>query len=204
LTYDAIKSSLKEGNIRGTTEFFPEEGKYHWTGHRNCGVRQSPQETQSKGTTCPKCGRPLTVGVEHRVDVLASRSEEELGLTTDAHGWIRSKMFPKRPPYRRLVPLHEILAEAVGTLPKSQKVAIVYDRLIEIFGSELTVLIKTPLEDLRSVAEPRVAEGIDKVRRNDIVVDPGFDGEYGKVKIWKEGEGATSVNSSEEEQIGLF
>ena len=139
------------------------------------------------------------------MDFLASRSEEELELTTDVHGWVRSKMFPKRPPYRRLVPLYEILAEAVGTLPKSQKVATVYDRLIETFGSELTVLMKTPLEDLRSVVEPRVAEGIDKVRRNDIVVDPGFDGEYGKVKIWKEGEGATSADSlAEDQQIGLF
>lgn len=191
--------------ISYTLEFYPEEGKYHYTGHRNCGVKQSPSETKQKGTICPVCGRKLTVGVMHRVEQLAGRSEEDLKITKklmpNMHmSVIGSETFPNRPPYVMLVPLQEILAEAIGSMPTSQSVQNEYKKLTDNFDGEFEILLKTKIEDITKVSGPRVAEGIQKIRDGNIVVDPGYDGVFGKVKIW----GDEKKEEKKKEQLSLF
>jgi len=200
--YNALLKALKKQKIALTVEFFPEEGKYHFTGHRSCGVRHSPAETAKLGIICPQCKKKLTIGVMHRVEELAEKSRKE-GYN------------PKnRPPFKRLVPLLEILAESFGSPVNSSKVVEEYERLTNNFGSEMNVLLKTQLPDLEKVASiPRIGEGIRRVRSGDIVVEPGFDGVYGKVKIWPTAaKGENQVrkppdNSSQKQaegQVGLF
>ncbi len=193
LNYENIRSALmgKGGQkIAYTIEFYPEEGKYHYTGHRKCSVVYSPNETRKKGTTCPVCGKTLTVGVMSRVESLAS-FDVETESETDKFGvrWIKDSD-GERPPYIMLVPLAEIIAESLGVGVGTQKVITVYEQLINSIGSEFKILLKTPIEDLEQVADPRVVEGIEKVRSGDIVIEPGYDGIFGKVKIWKEKEEA--------------
>lgn len=179
-----------------TIEFFPEEGKYHYTGHRACQVVHSVQDTQKLGTSCPACGRPLTVGVVHRVEKLAGRSQEDLKLVkkdlpgTKIQG-VYSGAIPKRPPYVRLVPLDEILAEVFDVGAGTQKVAAEYEKLIAHFGNEFSVLLQADLGEVGKLSGAKTAEAIDKVRKENISIDPGYDGVYGRVKIWEEklGEG---------------
>jgi len=195
--------------ISYTVEFYPEEGKYHYTGHRNCGVKQSPDETKVKGTVCPVCGRKLTVGVMHRVDQLAGRTEEELGMRkkelkeTQLQG-IYSETLPNRPPFVKMVPLLEILAEAIGGLPTGKNVVNEYMRLTDHFDSELTILLQTEIAMITKFSGEKVAQAIDKVRRGDISVDPGYDGVFGKVKIWKDEKVAAKKEQESKEQMSLF
>jgi len=199
-----------------TIEFYPEEGKYHYTGHRNCKVVQSPEETRKKGTTCHVCGRPLTVGVEHRVEELAQHSLGKLGeeeqlskghspLTTMDmkavervnKAGVKGYYHPKdetRPPYVMLVPLQEIISEAVGVGVGSKKVQELYEDMLVKLGSEFDVLLKQNLKKIAGVGGEKVAQGIDKVRKGEIVVKPGYDGEFGVVKIWDD-------SKSEEEEV---
>lgn len=170
LEYEDIRRTIKEQKISYTIEFYPEEGKYHYTGHRKCSVVQSPEETRRLGETCPVCGRHLTIGVMHRVEELASQPS----------GYRPAS----RPPYKMLVPLVEILSEALSSSISSQIVESEYNRLIENFGSEFAVLLKTPIEEIAKIAGEKVAEGIKRVRKGEIVVDPGYDGVFGVVKIW--------------------
>lgn len=201
--FAGLFSDIKERKIAGTIEFYPEEGKYHYTGHRNCNVKYSPEDTKQKGTACPKCGRGLTVGVMERVESLASRSNEELRIKNQA-GLITTEMFPNRAGYKMLVPLLQVLAESFGTAPTSQKVIIEYKKLTGVLGSELKILTKVNLDEIAKVSGPKVAEGVDKVRKGDLVVDPGYDGVYGVVKIWgREVEEKISVGA-EVPQLGLF
>lgn len=184
--YDAITGNKNRNwEIGSTIEFYPEEGKYHFTGHRNCKVRYSPEETKKVGTSCPVCGKPLTIGVAHRVEKLATR-EVSLSLSLSSSGvkGIKNAERSDRPGYVMLVPLQEILAEALGTGVISQKVQNTYEDLCRNFTSEFTVLLETPLTEIAKRAGERTAEGISKVRRGDIVVDPGYDGVFGTVKIW--------------------
>lgn len=192
ITYSNILNSFVCGKERVfkigyTIEFYPEEGKYHYTGHRNCGVSYSPSQTHTKGVFCPVCKRPLTIGVMHRVDDLATESENNFTYHQDSNGvaWVKDPS-GKRPPYVSLVPLLEILSEALGAGQQTSTVMTLYDQLVSQFGSEHVVLFRIPLEKLREVAGAAVAEGIVKVRSRDIAIEPGFDGEYGVVKIWKE------------------
>ena len=170
--------------VGGTIEFYPEEGKYHFTGHRRCGVRRSPEETKKMGVTCPVCGRSLTVGVAHRVEKLAGR-EVSISATVNGDGLrvIKNADQPERPGYVMLVPLAEIVAEAVGQGATSRKAMTVYERLVAK-RSELAVLMRTGAEEIRETAGERVAEGIMKVRRGEVSVDPGYDGVFGQAKIW--------------------
>ena len=189
VNYESIRRAISgEGpeTIAHTIEFYPEEGKYHYTGHRNCNIVYSPNETRKMGTICPVCGRPLTVGVMSRVEALAS-VEIETESSSDEFGvrWIKDKE-GKRPPYAMMVPLLEILSEALESGVGSQKVLGLYDQLISSLGSEFKVLLETGTADIERVAGPKVAEAISKVRSGDIVIEPGFDGQFGKVKIWKE------------------
>lgn len=216
LSYDAIYSALTHqpmhaSRISYTIEFYPEEGKYHWSGHRTCGIRWSPEETKQKGRTCPVCGKPLTIGVMHRVEDLAGRSKAALQLTTinkqltTTGAQIRvtlSKAFPNRPPFVMLVPLQEIISEAVGSPVTSPKVQTPYARLTDSLGGEFNVLLQASTDEIAKHSGERIAQGIDKVRRGDIVIEPGYDGVFGTVKIWREGE--DHLVDSSKEQLTMF
>lgn len=196
--YEGLYQNIKNQQLTGTIEFYPEEGKYHYTGHRNCNIKYSPQETKQKGSICPVCSRGLTVGVMERVEELATREEGDLELNNNL-GMITSKKF-NRPGYKMLVPLLQIIAEALSSTPQSQKVITEYKKLVEALGGEIRILTEAGLEEIGKLSGLKVAEGVQKVRKGELVVDPGYDGVYGVVKIWQEGkEVATEVP-----QLGLF
>ncbi len=178
---DAMRSRDPK-RFLGTIEFFPEEGKYHYDGHRACGVVLPPREAIKRGNRCPVCGKPLTVGVMHRVEDLADRPPDD--LPTD------------RPPFRSLVPLPEIIAQALGTGVNTKGVSQEYDRLIKRFGSEFRILLDLPEEELASGVPARILDGIRKVRRRELVIEPGYDGVYGTVKI--------PIEAEEPKQLKLF
>jgi len=172
--------------ISYTIEFYPEEGKYHYTGHRNCKIVYSPNDTRKLGTACPVCGKPLTVGVMSRVEELASVEIETKG-EMDKFGvrWIKDKE-EKRTPYVMMVPLLEILAEALESGVASQKVQASYEQMINSLGNEFKILLETDTHEISAIAGPRISEAISLVRSGDIAIEPGYDGVFGKVKIWKE------------------
>jgi uncharacterized protein (TIGR00375 family) len=190
--------------IAYTIEFYPEEGKYHYTGHRLCKVVQTPAETREKGVVCHVCGKPLTVGVEHRVGELSGKRELIEPVKKKSEAGVVGYYHPTdktRPPYVKMVPLHEILAEVcgVGNI-YSPKVTQAYERLIKEVGSEFEVLIKADLEKIKAVAGEKTAEAIAKVRSGDIVVQPGYDGVFGVVKIWPIAKEENPLQSSLEQQ----
>lgn len=189
ISFPAIRQAITgtgPASIAYTIEFYPEEGKYHYTGHRNCKIVYSPNETRKLGTICPVCGRPLTVGVMSRVEDLASVDIETKG-EIDKFGvrWIKDKE-EKRTPYVMMVPLLEILSEALQSGVSSQKVQTAYEQMISSLGSEFKILLDTQLSEIEKTFGPRISEAIAKVRKGDIVIEPGYDGVFGKVKIWKE------------------
>ena len=190
--YLDIKKAIQKQSIVSTIEFYPEEGKYHYTGHRKCSVCQSPKETKKLGISCPVCGKPLTIGVMHRVEQLANRP---------------TNFQPKnRPPYKMLVPLMEILAEALRVGVSSQKVVNEYNNLIKAFGSELEVLTRTKPEEIIRVSNERVSEGVLRVRSGQVIIEPGYDGVFGTVKIWPAEAEDSSVSpaASQNKQISLL
>lgn len=169
-----------------TVEFFPEEGKYHFDGHRKCGVVSSPRESLKTNDLCPKCGKRLTIGVLHRIEELADRESGE-GR-------------PGRIPFKNLIPLNEVIAEAVGKTPEGQGVWDLYFRFIREFGDELTVLTEVPVADLARIAPDKVADAVDRMRKGQVHILPGHDGEYGTIRIFGEEPGADSCAS----QLSLF
>ena len=187
LTYTNLKSAIMRKNnknkIAYTIEFYPEEGKYHYTGHRNCSISYSPEETKKNGIACLKCGKNLTVGVMARIEDLANKNElfiEKIGKS--GVKWIMDPA-KNHPPYVKLVPLNEIIAQVLGMGVASMKVKNIYEEMIHSFGSEFEILLKTPLENIQKHFSEEVADAILKVRSGDIYIKPGFDGEYGVVKI---------------------
>jgi len=169
-----------------TVEFFPEEGKYHYDGHRKCGIVLAPRESLKANDLCPKCGKPLTIGVLHRVEELADRESGE-GV-------------PGRVPFRNLIPLNEIVAEALGRTPESQAVWDVYFKLIREHGDEFAVLSDVPIADLARTGPERVALGIDRMRQGRVKIDPGHDGEYGVISLF----GDEPVGEPAAAQLTLF
>lgn len=197
VSFENVRKAIKgeEGpHIDYTIEFYPEEGKYHYTGHRNCSVVHSPNETRKLGTVCPVCGRKLTVGVASRVEELASL-DIETKSKIDEFGvrWVIDKE-ERRRPYVMLVPLLEILAEALGSSAGSQKVLLLYDQMINLLESEFKILLETKIEDTNRIAGAKVGEAISKVRSGDIAIEPGYDGVFGKVSIWKESEAKEAID----------
>ena len=185
-TFAGLKSAIEANKIAYTVEFYPEEGKYHLNGHRNCGVRQSPSETASQNSQrCPACGRPMTLGVLHRVRTLSETGgiDETSSATPDADGFIQSR--EGRPPFLRLVPLEELLAETLGAGRRTKRVATVYRRLCDALGGELRALSSAEEADIIAVAGERVAEAVIRARRGLVTVDAGFDGRYGTVRVWE-------------------
>lgn len=179
-----------DNRILYTIEFYPEEGKYHYSGHRHCKVSYRPEEVTEKGTTCPICLRKMTEGVMLRVQTLAGDFYAQRAISTKHDSsllWYTDKEHTN-PSYVKLVPLLEVVAESMGATVLSQKVTNQYELLCQTFSSELEILLKTPLQALRKIGGDRLAESIQKVREGNIDIIPGYDGEYGKVRIWKEGE----------------
>ncbi|MBI4359425.1 MAG: hypothetical protein HY577_02500 [Candidatus Nealsonbacteria bacterium] len=170
----AIKKMGQNLKLIYTIEFFPEEGKYHYDGHRLCQVSFSPEQTKKSGGTCPVCGKSLTIGVLSRVEELADRPEGSSPVG--------------RIPFKSLVPLEEIIAEALGLLPGAKKVEEEYHSLIKKMGSEFSILTEASLSDLTALTLPEIAEGISRVREGRLVIEPGYDGLYGRVRIFNQGE----------------
>jgi uncharacterized protein (TIGR00375 family) len=169
LTYDALIEALRtKKGIVETIEFFPEEGKYHYDGHRACNVVMSPQESIKVNDICPVCKKKMTIGVAHRVEELADK-DRQLGFK------------PKGAvPFKSLIPLSEVIAGVMGAPVASKKVWIVYNKLIEQFGNEFNVLIDAPEKEIAKITEPDVARMIVADRTQKILFNPGYDGEYGK------------------------
>ncbi|MBI4136778.1 hypothetical protein HY469_01835 [Candidatus Roizmanbacteria bacterium] len=196
-------SSPVSNRIACTFEFYPEEGKYHYDGHRNCKIRQTPEETRQRGTQCPVCGRPLTVGVEYRVQELAVRDRISSVKKIDDRG-VRWLYHPQNihPPFVNIVPLLEIISEVRHAGTGSKGVQEEYEKIISSLGPEFHVLLKASFDDISRVSDKKLSEGIKKVRLGDIYIDPGFDGEFGKVKVFPDGE--EPLVEKTEEQISLF
>ncbi len=172
LAYDALFAALRSGDparCAGTLEFFPEEGKYHLDGHRNCNICWEPPQTIAHHGICPVCGKEITVGVMHRVEVLADRPPG--GRPARTH------------PYYNLVPLPEVLGEVHGTGPGARRVMQDYEKLLDRLGPELYILRQAPLEDIKGVGGPRLAEAIRRMRSGAVRAEGGYDGEYGVIRL---------------------
>ena len=196
LSYDSLRHALFQNalspnsdapsTILGTVEFFPQEGKYHYDGHRSCGVSLRPEEAAAEKYLCPRCGKALTRGVMGRVLELADRRvNEEEPCPYDYRG-------TNRRPYYSLVSLKEIIAELLGTGTASKKVHSVYCRLIDKLGTEFAILMDADREDLEKSKIPELsgellAKAIMNMRAGEVSVSPGYDGEYGKVRIFPAG-----------------
>ena len=195
-----------KNRIAYTVEFYPEEGKYHFSGHRNCKVSFTPQEVREKGAICPVCKREFTEGVAPRIEQLGGSDfakEYKEKVSETGVKWYTDET-KNHPPYVKLVPLLEIVAEGLESTVSSQKVKAMFDSLCEAFGSEIDVLLKTHITKIQKITGPKIAEGIEKVREGTIVIDPGYDGEYGHVKIW--GHDESKIESKQEDekmQMGL-
>jgi DNA helicase II / ATP-dependent DNA helicase PcrA len=172
LDYFAIRRSLETGEgYGGTVEFFPEEGKYHLDGHRACGICLEPAETRRVQGQCPTCGKPLTVGVLHRVEELADQSGDAGGARKD--------------PFRCLVPLPEVLSELHGVGPKSRSVEKAASHLVGKLGPEIEILARVPLEDVARAGEPLLAEALSRLRAGKVRRESGYDGEYGVIRLFE-------------------
>ena len=185
LSYPGLAQALATNGVAYTVEFYPEEGKYHYSGHRKCGIRLSPEDTGRVGDRCPSCGRPLTLGVLHQVrEASACMPAGSKPAKMDGEGFIRS---PRgRPPFMRLVSLVDIIAETLGRGSASKGVQQEYLRVIRELGGELRVLAHAGAADLEAVAGERLAQAILRARLGDVTVDPGYDGVYGTVRVWPE------------------
>lgn len=177
LSYQQMFSAIKnknDENFLGTYEFYPEEGKYHLDGHRKCGIRFLPEETVQNEGICPKCGKPLTIGVLHRIEELA---DKPANATRE-----------KKPPFYSAIPLTDILAEILKTGPKSKTVQKRYRSLLDEFGSEYNILHRLPTETFRRAGAPLLAEAIFRMRCGKLFIEPGYDGVFGKIRIFDPGE----------------
>jgi len=183
LSYYAITDVLKKKDFKKflyTIEFYPEEGKYHFDGHRICEVCLSPKETKKYGGICPVCGKPLVIGVLNRVEELADREE----------GFLPEN----RIPFKSLVPLNEIIADVLETGVASKVVEAEYNNLIRKFGTEFGILIDTPESELTSKADNQIFQGIIKVRQGKVSKTPGYDGTYGKITVFDSGKKDSSIS----------
>lgn len=189
MDYKAIVETLRTKDRRRflfTVEFFPEEGKYHYDGHRDCGVIFSPSQTRAHQSLCPKCQKRLTIGVMHRVEELADRPE----------GFIPRNAIPSI----HLIPLEEVLAEAMGHKVGTKAVETEYERLVERGGSEFEILLDATPEELASYVTPKTLEAIIRMRQGKVSIVPGHDGVYGQISLFQEKEAAQEAK----EQLKLF
>lgn len=175
VTYADIIGAIKtnDSRLKGTIEFFPEEGKYHYDGHRACNIRFSPAETKAHDGICPVCGKPLVIGVENRLNELARRPAD---------------FEPKNTKYvEYIIPLAEIIAELEGTKSTAGKRVVgIYHDVIAQLGNEFSVLRSVPLEAIRDAGFPLLAVAIERLRSGNVVREPGYDGVFGKIKVFKD------------------
>lgn len=172
LNYPSLVKAIETGDgLRGTIEFFPEEGKYHLDGHRKCHLCLNPAETIKYGGKCPVCGKKLTIGVSHRVEELADRAE----------GYVR----PDGKVFESLVPLPEVIAASTGRSAASARVQRQYQEILSKLGNEFSILREVPQEDIKLAAGTMIAEGISRLRRGNVLRNPGFDGEYGTIQLFE-------------------
>ena len=172
--YFSMRRALETGiGFDGTVEFFPEGGKYHLDGHRNCNIRLAPEQTRRVNGVCPVCNKPLTLGVMHRVQKLADRTELEAPGTID--------------PFVSLVPLPEIIGETEGVGPASKRVTKEYERLLAELGAELPILNDVPLEEIQNHSRSSLLpEAIRRMRNGEVTREAGYDGEYGRIRLLAE------------------
>ena len=179
LSYDGLLDDLRRQNIHCTMEFFPDEGKYHNSGHRKCGVSMSPEDVMQKGEVCPVCGRKVTLGVTYRVKQLAKRQvetwQDDRGFTMAANN---------RPAFKSFVGLQQIVAEGLRRGTNTKGVSDQYHSLVDEFQSELNVLMSADIRDIARVSGERIAEGISRARNGEVAIEPGYDGQFGKVSVW--------------------
>ena len=173
LSYPAIYKAWKDPQNKdflGTIEFFPEEGKYHYDGHRKCKTRLHPEETIKNHGECPVCDKPVTVGVMARVEELADRQLGEKSLR-----WR---------PYTNIIPLPEVIGEGIGKGPNTKSVNQIFERLLKSVGNELHILQDAPYDEIEKISGPVVTEAIRRMRSGDVNIAAGYDGEYGTVRIF--------------------
>ena len=175
LSYEGLRDAIQTGKgLKGTIEFFPEEGKYHYDGHRKCGICLAPGDAEKYGGVCPVCGRKLTIGVSHRIEQMADRAE---GYVNDHAARFES-----------LVPLPEIIGASAGYSSASVKVQREYQNMLKKLGPEFSILREIPLEEIRSVSGILISEGIGRLREGQVTRIPGFDGQYGTIRLFTQEE----------------
>ncbi|MFA5358221.1 MAG: endonuclease Q family protein [Patescibacteria group bacterium] len=178
LTYDQICDAIKDKDKKRflyTIEFYPEEGMYHFDGHRDCAVCLPPSETRKQKGVCPKCKKYLTVGVLSRIEELADRPE--------------GFMPPEAIPYKSLVELDKIIAESLNIKSRQSKgVQSEYDNLVKKGKNEMNVLLNLDYKELEKITSSKIVEGIRRVREGKLIIRPGFDGQYGKIEIFSPAE----------------
>jgi DNA helicase-2/ATP-dependent DNA helicase PcrA len=208
-SYPAFAAALRapdpiSGDILGTIEFFPQEGKYHYAGHRSCGIFLNPEESAAAAGSCPICGRPLVPGVLGRVQELADRPVRE-----DAPGPPPSERsggaLSRRRPYYSLIPLEEILGEILGVGTSSKKVKAAYGTLIEKAGSEFAILMDRDIAYLEKLNGPGIhgallSAAVDRMRKGEVSITPGYDGIYGIIRVFAPG----TIPGLQGEGVGLF
>jgi len=172
-TFAGMREAMRQNRLAGTIEFFPEEGKYHLDGHRNCGFSAEPQVSRALEGRCPRCGGVLTPGVLGRVDALADRDRADPSFYLGQ---------------QRLVPLVEVLSEVLGVGPASRKVAAAYERVLSAHGPELPLMAWESLQPLRQSGETRLAKALERIRAGHVTLTSGFDGEYGRVRALDKGD----------------
>ena len=171
LSYEGLYNAIQKGEgLEGTLEFFPEEGKYHYDGHRKCGICLSPKEAEKYHGICPVCGKKLTMGVDHRIMDLADRNDDYVKKNAK--------------PFESIVPLPEVISACVGHSAASKGVLGTYENLLQKLGPEFEIIRKIPIEDIEKESSPVIAEGIRRLRLGEVVRKPGFDGEYGKIELF--------------------
>lgn len=177
LSYPALANALQygqQGGFAGTIEFFPEEGKYHFDGHRSCHLCLKPSETEKFGGRCPICGKKITIGVQHRVEQLADREE----------GFVPTNAAP----FESLAPLPEVIAASTGQPSGGVKVSRQYEEICRQLGSEFYILREAPLSDIQRAGGACIAEGIRRLRTGKVKRIPGYDGAYGTISLLDDAE----------------
>lgn len=190
------KGSSRDNRILYTIEFYPEEGKYHYSGHRGCKISLSPEQIRSIGVMCSVCHKKVTEGVFIRLSQLAGEAGLQSATISRKDGvlWLEDPD-NNQPPFVKLVPLLEIIAQALGSSVGSKKVKDTYGFVLSELGSEMHILLDIPLETIARAVGERIAEGVAKVRQGDLLIEPGYDGEYGVVKLWEDGAGRVELNA---------
>lgn len=180
-----VRSARDDGlnKVAYTIEFYPQEGKYHYDGHLACKVSMAPEQTKKHKGICPKCKKEMTLGVDYRVSELADRAEPK-----------------KNGEFKYIVPLQEIIADALDQGKQSKRVQETYEAMIKEFGNEFAILLDIPIEKIGLFGIPELAEGVRRVRAGEIYIEPGYDGQYGIVKVFKSGEQL----SARSKQAALF